>query len=220
MESTAAASSVSVESAMMPPSRVAPLPRFSKTSSGKPQQNLYRNRFYRPDLGRFLSKDPVEGGNPYAYVGNSPLSLTDPSGKKVCRCDRRIANPVFWFSLTLDPYWHHSFVRIVPPGLPCDGPEGAGWGFQDTNRVQPEVTPSFNPHLKCHEVPCIDEDVLYANIQADMIKPPYDYVKFCRVGPGWNARNCQGWADDVLNRSKKQPCCEGGSGGSGDGASW
>ena len=44
-------------------------------------------RVYDPQLGRFLSVDPVfvhptnaQSLNPYAYVLNSPLSLTDPTG--------------------------------------------------------------------------------------------------------------------------------------------
>ena len=44
-------------------------------------------RLYDPRLGRFLSPDPVvsepwsgQGWNPYSYVGNSPLSRTDPTG--------------------------------------------------------------------------------------------------------------------------------------------
>ena len=44
-------------------------------------------RVYDPRLGRFLSPDPIvseppsgQGWNPYSYVGNSPLSRTDPTG--------------------------------------------------------------------------------------------------------------------------------------------
>ena len=45
-------------------------------------------RVYDPQLGRFLSADPVYGGdlaqpqtlNPYSYAGNNPLSATDPDG--------------------------------------------------------------------------------------------------------------------------------------------
>lgn len=46
-----------------------------------------KGRVYDPTLGRFLSPDPVLGQlgspqslNPYSYVGNNPLSATDPSG--------------------------------------------------------------------------------------------------------------------------------------------
>ncbi|MEL6367745.1 MAG: RHS repeat-associated core domain-containing protein [Pseudomonadota bacterium] len=44
-------------------------------------------RVYDPELGRFLSADPfvkypdsTQGFNRYAYVGNNPMSRTDPSG--------------------------------------------------------------------------------------------------------------------------------------------
>ena len=44
-------------------------------------------RVYDPEIGRFLSPDPfvqypgsAQGMNRYAYVGNNPLSYTDPSG--------------------------------------------------------------------------------------------------------------------------------------------
>ena len=45
----------------------------------------YRARYYDPDLGRFLSEDPLGfgGGDPnfYAYVGNNPMVANDPSGQ-------------------------------------------------------------------------------------------------------------------------------------------
>ena len=44
-------------------------------------------RVYDPVLGRFLSPDPIvqypgfsRGWNPYAYVNNTPTSVTDPTG--------------------------------------------------------------------------------------------------------------------------------------------
>jgi RHS repeat-associated protein len=45
----------------------------------------YRARYYNPKLGRFISEDPLgfKGGgtNFYAYAGNSPTNLSDPSGQ-------------------------------------------------------------------------------------------------------------------------------------------
>ena len=45
----------------------------------------YRARYYHPALQRFISEDPLEfaAGDPnlYAYVGNNPVSYTDPAGK-------------------------------------------------------------------------------------------------------------------------------------------
>jgi len=44
-----------------------------------------RARYYHPGRQRFISEDPIEfaGGNTnlYAYVSNSPASLTDPTGE-------------------------------------------------------------------------------------------------------------------------------------------
>ncbi|WP_133719247.1 RHS repeat-associated core domain-containing protein [Methylocaldum gracile] len=43
----------------------------------------YRARYYNPSIGRFTQRDPagfVDGLNPYAYVGNNPVSFTDPLG--------------------------------------------------------------------------------------------------------------------------------------------
>jgi RHS repeat-associated protein len=44
----------------------------------------FRARYYSPQLGRFISEDPLgfNGGdtNVYAYVGDDPLSLSDPLG--------------------------------------------------------------------------------------------------------------------------------------------
>jgi RHS repeat-associated protein len=52
-----------------------------------PEINLYyyRARFYDPRLGRFTAQDPIGfttgDANLYRYVGNSPLTMTDPTGE-------------------------------------------------------------------------------------------------------------------------------------------
>jgi RHS repeat-associated protein len=43
----------------------------------------FRNRYYAPELGRFISPDPlgyVDGENLYTYVHNNPLNEVDPFG--------------------------------------------------------------------------------------------------------------------------------------------
>ncbi|MFA5074141.1 MAG: RHS repeat-associated core domain-containing protein, partial [Nitrospirota bacterium] len=42
----------------------------------------YKARMYDPALGRFISADPVEGLNRYAYALNDPVNLNDPSGNQ------------------------------------------------------------------------------------------------------------------------------------------
>jgi hypothetical protein len=47
----------------------------------------YRNRWYSPDLGRFLEPDPIGLAgwdvNLYRYVGNGPINATDPTGQNI-----------------------------------------------------------------------------------------------------------------------------------------
>lgn len=49
--------------------------------------NLTRFRAYDPNIGRWLSRDPLtnaeffQGTNLYAYVNNDPVNVTDPTGK-------------------------------------------------------------------------------------------------------------------------------------------
>ena len=48
------------------------------------------NRFYNPELGRYMEPDPIglEGGlNPYAYAGSNPVMNSDPSGLDIMEID-------------------------------------------------------------------------------------------------------------------------------------
>jgi len=63
-------------------------PRTSYGYTGRERDPLttllyYRARFYDPQLGRFLSEDPIgleSDIDLYAYVSNSPLNYSDPLG--------------------------------------------------------------------------------------------------------------------------------------------
>ena len=60
-----------------------------------------RARYYNPQLGRFISEDPIgyagSGANLYAYCGDNPTDATDPFGTQIR--GRPIGIPVGrWFS--------------------------------------------------------------------------------------------------------------------------
>jgi RHS repeat-associated protein len=64
-----------------------------------PETSLYeyRSRYYAPQLGRFISEDPIRfgGGNDfYAYVGNSPVNWVDPQGLCPKYCNTRPQAPL------------------------------------------------------------------------------------------------------------------------------
>ena len=59
----------------------------------------YRARSYDPQIGRFISEDPIgfAGGdvNIYAYVSNNPSSLTDPTGQWSTEVHKKIIDEAF-----------------------------------------------------------------------------------------------------------------------------
>ncbi|MGB3904006.1 MAG: RHS repeat-associated core domain-containing protein, partial [Anaerolineae bacterium] len=62
--------------------------RFTGEAWDAEVELLYlRARYYQPETGRFITKDPWAGDvrrpgtlNRYVYVGNNPVNMVDPSG--------------------------------------------------------------------------------------------------------------------------------------------
>ncbi len=51
------------------------------SNSGRPVRLRSGHGFYWPEIGRFISQDPIgDGVNWYAYVGNNPVTWVDPEG--------------------------------------------------------------------------------------------------------------------------------------------
>nr|MBA2270310.1 RHS repeat-associated core domain-containing protein [Chthoniobacterales bacterium] len=80
------------------------------------QAGLYnlRNRFYKPELGRFIQPDPIgfagDPANLYRYCGNNPVNWRDPYGLK----DDEAAEK------SDAPKKHHE-TQGTSSGLPADG---------------------------------------------------------------------------------------------------
>jgi len=116
-------------------------------------------RVYDPLLGRFLSPDPVvadpsssQGWNLYAYVGNNPLSRTDPTGQSAVPCMdsslwcrahvaaretmRRVAvetlEHVFGIYVYETPIWEAEWVRRWDD-------RREGWVWEDHGRWEVET---------------------------------------------------------------------------------
>jgi len=90
-----------------------------------------RARYYDPDLGRFLTKDPIgfEGGvNLYAYAADNPVVLIDPAGL----CLAKLSG-ILW--------------SVLESVVPMDEFTGVGYGAMTKIAEIQEKDPTFGPDL-------------------------------------------------------------------------
>jgi RHS repeat-associated protein len=69
-----------------------PFQYTSRELDGETNLYYFRARYFDPNVGRFISEDPLSwsvGTNYYSYVQNSPLNLLDPSGLGPCKIDAK-----------------------------------------------------------------------------------------------------------------------------------
>ncbi len=75
-------------------------------------------RYYRPEIGRFISVDPLPGNitkpltlNPYPYVLNNPMTYIDPLGlwKSEIHYDKT-------YEWALDAFKNSKYARIIAIG--------------------------------------------------------------------------------------------------------
>ncbi len=109
----------------------------------------YRARYYSPSLGRFLQTDPIGYGddlNMYAYVGNDPTDMTDPTGMygDCDSCwdayDRSVQqmSPEERLNLAITVG-----TAAIPGGLEVRGAAGAGRVFWSGGRAAMEAAEAF-----------------------------------------------------------------------------
>jgi RHS repeat-associated protein len=156
----------------------------------------YRARYYDPDAGRFLSRDPIgfAGRDPnlFGYAFSDPVNLTDPMGLEVQVCCR----PAEVAGGLVD----HCWIRTdsVEAGM---GP--AGGGVPGNQSDSPYVTQTQvndhssergRPNVSCYSVPDISETCVDDNL---------------RIGTPlgrWTLTNqCRSFVGNVLNRCSIDP---------------
>jgi RHS repeat-associated protein len=92
----------------------------------------YRNRYYNPAWGRFISEDPaglLSGINLYTYVDNSPISFNDPSGKFAANIIAGLAGGVFGAAFGAASYLGLQYGSCHPNPSTLGLLEAAGMGF-------------------------------------------------------------------------------------------
>ncbi len=111
-----------------------------------PELGLYdlRNRFYSPDLGRFLQPDPIGfwgGRNLYRYCRNNPVTRWDPFGLNPPYIDegKGPGGEVEWPRVT---------VWAVEPVLGGGGPGGGGPGGEPGIGPHGSIEMRFGPGNK------------------------------------------------------------------------
>ena len=84
-----------------------------ETSDATTQMYFYRARYYSPQLGRFISRDPIDyagGMNLYEYVGSRPIGHVDPAGLQLIRNRLYNANSQTLHSIHADLIGNHGYT--------------------------------------------------------------------------------------------------------------
>ena len=80
-----------------------------------------RARYYKPELGKFMSEDPVWSVNLYAYGGNNPISFIDPKGQLeyndwLYKMTGWVDNPNVLYNAQKGKIFFSTMLTILAPG--------------------------------------------------------------------------------------------------------
>ena len=190
----------------------------------------YGLRYYQPESGRWLSRDPMgERGadNLYGYVDNDAVNLVDPDGRGIWPFNRRKKQPEYEAVVQgADPTFPQQGIWMCQEelvGKSVIGPlhhrfvvfDGNAHGFEKRTRwpwggeggVRDEGAPGMKVRndVSCYEMKCLKKDCA---------RKIFD--KAVSSGQGkryWlGFRDCQSWANNVERSMYKQcedcPCSE------------
>jgi len=142
----------------------------------------YRARYYDPQIGRFISEDPIRfrgGIDFYEYVFNNPPLWTDPRGLQVQMCTK---------------FWHpHTFICVDGD---CSGKYPSGNPIFSPGQIQNDSSNKSKAH--CGDVPnstpcfeqCVSKHIKQRGPSGDI----YDFM----------FANCGQWAEDVVTECRSQ----------------
>jgi RHS repeat-associated protein len=135
----------------------------------------YRARYYPTELGRFLSGDPTARLIEYLYVGNNPISYTDPSGYYIFRPEVEYRPGIGDEGLT------QLFGPRATFTCKCEGSQ-----LEFTVEVRIVVTYTIicddwsRAHEGLHVASFLQKTVLYANQYLKPFEGPYPTREQCR----------------------------------------
>ena len=125
-----------------------------------------RARWYDPNIGRFVSEDPLglQGGiNPYVFANNDPINGSDPSGQSAQISCGEIAHASFVDSKPDGGYYYETVSTIsgggsdggngpmVPPIVISGGGGGSGPGTKPIPPANPCRTGGGTPFQQNHK---------------------------------------------------------------------
>jgi hypothetical protein len=163
----------------------------------------YRARYYDPNIGRFISEDPIrfEGGyNFYAYTLNNPVNWIDPSGLEIQECRRPIRFPGtgdtphtflystetgtgYGFGPANDWWFPVSFLVPVPGGIEHDYP------YDSNGKLKPNYS-----CRKVSENQCFEDCVIRKSAETAEDPPLYELGVY----------QCDTWAADIERQCKEE----------------